>query len=325
MRIFLSMAVVATLSWNHASAQQFTLGNWSGWPFNDQAGAFSHCGMTAPYVHGTSLLFSVNRDWQWSIAFANDAWSLPVGTQIQLRYFVDKSPLMSGVATANTPTLVEMTLPVDSELFGLFRRGQVLTVFAQGQEFNFALTGTSNALVHLTRCVEISLAAQPSAPPRVATAPNLELRKSAVAFARTLIETAGLSGATLLDITEMPETLKDYSVAFVHAGTIVALREHQGRQSPQMLAAGLAVADASGCIGGQFATQPLTATHPRIGRAAGICQTPAGDRMEMRYTVIQMEEGLFIEIGAINVSDPDGLELTDGALNTVLLSIADQM
>ena len=51
-----------------------------GWPgsifFDDETGEFTHCAASDTYRNGTSLIVSVDRSFDWTLGFVNDAWRL---------------------------------------------------------------------------------------------------------------------------------------------------------------------------------------------------------------------------------------------------------
>lgn len=132
---------------------KFKVGNWQGSiQINSQTGAFTHCVASAHYKSGISLLFSVNKNQQWSVGFSKVSWALPQGGQKEVRYQIDGGEILSGVAVAVTPQVARLSLPGNISLFNHMRRGRLLKVAVGDDVLEFKLTSTGRLLKTLTNC-----------------------------------------------------------------------------------------------------------------------------------------------------------------------------
>ncbi len=138
-----------------ATIQSTTIGNWLlGAYSNDGTGQFSHCAMSASYRSGIYMLFSLNRNFQWSLGFADPAWRLNKGVALQVGMTIDgRTPILEQ-ATAIDAHQVEIPLPANTYLFDRFRHGLQLRVNAVGQDYFFNLNGTSRGLAELALCTD---------------------------------------------------------------------------------------------------------------------------------------------------------------------------
>ena len=113
--------------------------------YTDNAtGEFSHCAVNARYKSGVALFFSVTRDRQWSMGFANSHWNLSPGNRYPVRFQVDRGPILKSTATAKTQKMVQVHLPAKNRLFRHFKVGGMLKVAAGSKVMRFNLTGTPN-------------------------------------------------------------------------------------------------------------------------------------------------------------------------------------
>jgi hypothetical protein len=218
--LFASSAQAATL-WNDH------IGNWTlGAYSDDKGGGFSHCGALASYQNGILLMFSVAKNFTWSIGFANPKWNIRPGTQYNVAYWVDNGPAQFATPTALSDELVTAVLPDNVALFNSFRYGQMLYVKVRGSELNpipFNLTNTSQMLTFLLRCAQ-SGGVKPSsamvAAPNMFGTPNtaqvtptntkseppsVAQKAEATLLAANLVSELGITGFKFLRPDEMPK------------------------------------------------------------------------------------------------------------------------
>ena len=148
----------------------FSVGNWSAGAYSMPGSmAFDHCAGSAPYKSGVTLVFAVDRTFQWSMGLYNPSWQLAQGSKYQITYAIDASGPTLAQAVAIGPSQVEIPLAPNVTLFKRFMQGEQLVVNAASQNFAFDLTKTIELLPDLLRCVEsYAGAAPPSANPFVA-------------------------------------------------------------------------------------------------------------------------------------------------------------
>jgi hypothetical protein len=83
----------------------FHFGLWSGGAYtNEQTGSFSHCAAIVPYNSGILMAATVNRFFQWSLAFTHPQWALTPKSQIPVELHFDGGPPFSVVGTAKAPS-----------------------------------------------------------------------------------------------------------------------------------------------------------------------------------------------------------------------------
>jgi hypothetical protein len=149
--LFASSAQSATM-WNDHVGHWF-VGAYS----NDRDRSFSHCAALATYQNGILLVFSVAKNFTWSIGFANPKWNIRPGTQYSVAYWVDNGPAELATPTALSDELVSAVLPDNVALFNSFRYGRTLYVKVRSTDLGpipFNLTNTSQMLTYLLRCVQ---------------------------------------------------------------------------------------------------------------------------------------------------------------------------
>jgi hypothetical protein len=159
MKAFLAFSALALGVCVGSSAQAEVLRNFQVW--NWFVGAysfpgtrtFSHCAASAKYNSGISVLFSINRNYGWSMGFVHPQWRLKNGQQYDIAFSIDGGTPIFAKARPYVDNAVEVFLADSSELFLRFRRGNVLQVSAANQVLSFNLDGTSALLPVLLDCV----------------------------------------------------------------------------------------------------------------------------------------------------------------------------
>jgi len=207
-----------------ATMRNFKVGDWTAGAYsNDSTREFSHCAAVGMYGSGISVVFSINRDFHWSMGFAHPGWKLGEGEVFDIAFTVDDMQPIMAKAHAVKNLLVEVYLDESSELFARFRRGRVLRVAGANQVFTFNLTGTSQLLPALLACAANRGSATQTASnpfePRAAKStrsrpsggPPDRARETAeaTALAANLLSAAGITGFTLLGPSDRPEIKGD--------------------------------------------------------------------------------------------------------------------
>jgi hypothetical protein len=156
--------------------------------------------------------------------------------------------------------MVEVPLADSTELFQRFRQGYQLRVAAAGQVFAFNLTGTSQVLPALLRCVQANLqpsgtttvAANPfaapapanSATPRSSAAGQerpAAYRAEALSLAANILGSAGIVG---FQIAEGDNGFVD---AAWRANRLFGMVRIEPNEPPALISAGMIAVDAAGC------------------------------------------------------------------------------
>jgi hypothetical protein len=156
-------ACIFLLGWHTAAESKvltrFSVANWKGGAYTrGNSDTFSHCAASAKYRSGIYVLFSVNRNYRWSVGFGNPNWQLTPRSVYPIAFSIDGARAIGAKAIAITPTTVEVPLQDNAALFERFKYGELLRVAAANQVFSFRLTDTSKLLPVLLQCVRNTLA-----------------------------------------------------------------------------------------------------------------------------------------------------------------------
>jgi len=271
----------------------FPVGTWTAGAYTRQnARQFNHCAASASYNSGILMSFSVSRTFAWSMAFAHSSWRLTQGQAYDIAFTVDQMPPLRARAIAVGPNLVEVPLADSTELFQRFRQGYQLRVAAAGQVFTFNLTGTSQVLPALLRCVQANVqpsgtttaAANPFAAPPANSAGQRSsgagqerpaaYRAEALSLAANILGSAGIVG---FQIAEGDDGFVD---AAWRANNLFGMVRIEPKEPPALISAGMIAVDAAGCKS-KFASGSIPASN---NNDAPRMFTKCGDG-EQGYTV----------------------------------------
>jgi hypothetical protein len=212
-------------------------------------------------------------------------------------------------------------MQTDSTLIGLFRGARLMTIGVGGQNFGFALDGTSRLMVGLSRCVAAALAiergeppptysdAAPPPPTRTVNPPapqapipqtnrsaELELEMAATRIATNLLLQAKLPNARLLGIPETPDSLKGRGAAWTSDagfGAVELLSAAAGKDA-QMVASSILADDASHCKGDFASGRSSDLVDSRIvTKVTSLCKDSDGART-FRYFIFQAEPAGYV-------------------------------
>src|SRR5215468_12384917 len=239
----------------------FKVGSWTAGAYTRQnTNQFNHCAAAATYNSGILMLFSVSRSYTWKMSFAHPAWRLTKGQSYDIAFTVDQTSPLRARAVAVGPNLVEVPLADSTELFQRFRQGYQLRVAAAGQVLAFNLTGTSQVLPALLRCVQANLqpsgtttvAANPFAAPPPANSAGQQsngtgqerpaaYRAEALTLAANILGSAGIVG---FQIAEGDNGFVD---AAWRANRLFGMVRIEPKDPPALISAGMIAVDAAGC------------------------------------------------------------------------------
>jgi hypothetical protein len=131
----------------------FSHGNWAGGAYLDsQTGAFSHCAVSASYLSGDMLIFSMSRDGVIGVGVASPALNLQPGVSFPVSIVVDRRRPYYGSAVALNSNHASVYIEELDAALDAFRRGFTLTVEGVSMRGQYDLTGTFHALERMTRC-----------------------------------------------------------------------------------------------------------------------------------------------------------------------------
>jgi hypothetical protein len=158
-RVRLAVGTLLTAFFPCLSAAQdipgsyFSYGNWAGGAYLDsQTGAFSHCAVSASYLSGDMLIFSMSRDGVIGVGVASPALDLQPGVSFPVSIVVDRRRPYYGTAVALSSGSAAVYIEELDAALDAFRRGFTLTVEGVSMRGQYDLTGTFHALERMTRC-----------------------------------------------------------------------------------------------------------------------------------------------------------------------------
>jgi hypothetical protein len=259
----------------------FPVGTWSAGYTKQNTKQFNHCAAAANYNSGILMSFSVSRSFAWSMAFAHPSWRLTQGQMYDIAFTVDQMPPLRARAFAVGPNLVEVPLADSTELFQRFRQGYQLRVAAAGQVLAFNLTGTSQLLPALLRCVQANLqpggtttvTANPFAAPANSTSQRstagrqerpAAYRAEALSLAANILGSAGIVG---FQIAEGDNGFVD---AAWRADRLFGMVRIEPKDPPALISAGMIAVDAAGCKS-KFASGSIPASDNDVPRMFTKC------------------------------------------------------
>jgi hypothetical protein len=261
----------------------FPVGTWAAGAYTKQnSRQFNHCAASASYNSGILMSFSVSRAFAWSMAFAHPSWRLTHGQSYDIAFTVDQMSPLRARAFAVGPNLVEVPLADSTELFQRFRQGYQLRVGAAGQVFAFNLTGTSQVLPALLRCVQANLqpagtttiAANPFAAPAPANTRGQRsngtgqerpaaYRAEALSLAANILGSAGIVGFQIAEGDGFVD-------AFWRANHLFGMVRIEPKDPPSLISAGMIAVDAAGCKS-KFASGSIPASENDVPRMFTKC------------------------------------------------------
>lgn len=153
-----SAALMLTLGAFQALAEEipgsfFKSGNWQGAAYTfDDTGRFSHCVISASYISGDTLLFSVNDDVSISVAVVSPALRLSPGQTFPVRLTIDRRQSFEGTATALGTDFASLTINDFANALFALQKGRTLVIESPAGNGIYDLTGTFRALEAAKAC-----------------------------------------------------------------------------------------------------------------------------------------------------------------------------
>lgn len=190
---------------------QFSYGNWQGAAYSfDNTGDFSHCVISASYVSGDMLFFTVNRQATVTVAIASPSLQAsPVGQQFPVAIRVDGRAPFFGTATVLTPGFAGLEIVEFERAMETFMRGYAMTVEGAGLVGFYDLKDTFRAL-EATRGCAVRHYTYTSAPPTMPTAD----KTANFQLASMVISELGIRSFRYLSQQELVERNWENSVAW---------------------------------------------------------------------------------------------------------------
>jgi S1-C subfamily serine protease len=159
------------------------VGNWQGGAFtSDASGELISCSAVSTYKSAITVVVMVGANMSWSLAFTNDNWKLVKNFPLIITFDGQQPFNVSGQILGSN--MVGVPMPDNSALINQFRKSKTMSMFAEGQLFQFDMSGTAALLPTLVNCVSktkslgvanvgdfsVVLPPKPSVKPVVATA-----------------------------------------------------------------------------------------------------------------------------------------------------------
>ena len=100
---------------------------WAGGSYTyEDNNRFSHCAASAPYRNGTVVYVSIDENYSWYLGFSNESWRLKRGRKVPIVYRFDQGMWFEATGEARDKNFFTVSMPPDSTLIDLFRRGELI-------------------------------------------------------------------------------------------------------------------------------------------------------------------------------------------------------
>lgn len=311
--------------------RNFKVGEWyAGAYSSDTTGQFNHCAASATYRSGILVLFSIDKNFRWSMGFAHPDWQLRPGTVYDVAFTVDDLTPIAAKAVAITHTQIRVQLADSVELFSHFKRGYVLRVAAARRVFSFNLTGTSRVLPALLTCAQ-----NRGASPRPPSSNPFENQKHAVdsrspedanvkaeaaVMAANLLSTAGLTKFTMLEPNEHPD-IKGHARWFQGStfGTINVFPKFTAGELKEIPGYLISI-DAKRCTGTFFSGAIPDESNSAVARVFTTCQK--GEKpVTVYYLAIPRKAGGAYVISTISLGSEKPAKEQDTLLRSAVFKL----
>ncbi|MBD3765470.1 MAG: hypothetical protein IE927_12280 [Rhodobacterales bacterium] len=102
--VLLALTAALPARAEYIPGSDFAFGNWEGAAYTfDETGRFSHCAISASFVSGDILHFSVNAQVSVSIGIESAGWGLTPGETFAITASIDRRRSFRGTAEALPP------------------------------------------------------------------------------------------------------------------------------------------------------------------------------------------------------------------------------
>lgn len=180
--LMICITLVMSVWWSGANARgpfgSIRIAGWSGGAYTDnKTGEFSNCIVSANYKSGITFGIVVTRKLEWLLAFTHKRWNLAPKEKFPITLSFDGRNTFNVIGVSLSTNTVFVPMPDNSALIRAFRGAQIMSAIAQGNVFQFRLTGTSAVLPAMVTCAKtmnargLSAATDFTAPHQPAIAP----------------------------------------------------------------------------------------------------------------------------------------------------------
>lgn len=132
---------------------EFGFGNWQGAAYYQiESGSFTHCGVSAGYKSGDTLLFSVTSGATVNVAVASPNIPFRAGHEIPVSIIVDNRQPFYGRAIVRSDGMAALEIFDTDRALTAFRKGYTMVVEGGGLRGVYDLKGTYRALDLVRSC-----------------------------------------------------------------------------------------------------------------------------------------------------------------------------
>ena len=303
------------------------VGLWSGGAYtNDTTGVFSHCAAVASYVSGIAMVVGLGANQQWTLGFMHPNWQLKPGESFPIVLTFDGREQFNVFGVAQNATFVIVPMPQNSSLLSQFRKSNGMAASAKGNNFQFALTSTSQLMVVLSNCVDrmnrggmsaagdfsVRTTSQPapiqqpaaSVPVSSTLKPGSseDYRLEAMEIATNFILRSSLQNPRILSRSEVPATLVSDGALWKseEASGSVQIVSEEGNLKGIDVASAIAAADSKECKG-KFVTGRAAdlVDSDVVFRGFSICEDSSGSR-SVQYFVVPRKKSVFTVLSVVS-------------------------
>jgi hypothetical protein len=136
-------------------AQEFTVGQWGGYSYTDDAnGQFIDCEIWASGDGDVQFGIAVSKDYSLQLWLYSKPWNLPENQTYPISYWVDRNQQYRGRASTYVGKTVLIDVDRDQDVYDELQAGGEITFRTQNQDYSFSLRGSRAALSRLLECVD---------------------------------------------------------------------------------------------------------------------------------------------------------------------------
>ena len=226
----LATAAVATAA---PSAGALQIGSWSGGPqFDSRSRQFERCTASLNNGSGTTLTFSIDRNFRWGLGFSNPSWSFGRGHSFGVILTIGKQFQIRQTALAVGVDRLDLQLDDSLTVFARLRVLPQLKATAGGMVVSFELRDSEEIMSALARCALQQTLPAPARPVKSKNPPRpadplqaIErsdaMRAEASEIASDLLSFANIRDARVLANNQTPDDLTATAHAIWRTGHVV--------------------------------------------------------------------------------------------------------
>ena len=198
---------------------EFRISDWVGRAYwNKQEKQLDHCSAQLTNADKITMIYSLNRQYVWSLELSSPAWNFTKGASFQIAFGLGDRGNLRAQTVATEAQLVQVQLPDSLALFESFRRTIEISFIAGGLTSRFDLAFNNQVLTALTKCVvrygasprsraAISAWLKSSVGPKSNTNNDASIHNEASALATNIMTEATIPKAASMPQNEIPRGL----------------------------------------------------------------------------------------------------------------------